>query len=186
MIQIIYIEGDRKGEIENFHQNSITFGRHPDCDVLFPQDALFNARQHAKITYQYDDYLFTNQGSSGSTVNGIRVDSTVLRSIDNGEFTLQYGSDIKSFKKSSVSIGQHPDNDFPVSQPALLQFHLHLIYLHPNFYLKDLNQTPSIRVNSEFVGTDYVLCNQDIISLTKTGPEFRYHGEGKFAEVTHP
>ena len=77
-IQIVHIAGKRQGEIDHFLPGVISFGRSPNCDVVFPRDALTVSRVHAKIhCYDFSCHL-TNMSGNGCYVNGELRESALL------------------------------------------------------------------------------------------------------------
>jgi len=81
-IQIVHIKGSRQGEIEHFLPGSLSFGRHPSCDIVFPRDELTVSRVHARLECDERECRLIGIGGNGTYVNGKLVDNTALRTGD--------------------------------------------------------------------------------------------------------
>lgn len=81
-IQIIHIEGPLKGEIQEFSEAKITFGRHPDCDVVFPADQQTISRNHAYLEREGNRYKLVDTSSNGTIVNSRPVKEVYLKNGD--------------------------------------------------------------------------------------------------------
>jgi pSer/pThr/pTyr-binding forkhead associated (FHA) protein len=81
-VQIIHIDGPRKGEIDEFEQDRITIGRDPHCDVVFPKDMRIVSRVHAEIVREGNRYLFINKSKNGSYMNSQAIDQVFLKQGD--------------------------------------------------------------------------------------------------------
>lgn len=81
-VQIVHIEGPRKGQIDEFSQPVITIGRNPSSDVPFPKDFLIVSRKHAEIKREGNRFLLINHGRNGTFVNGQSCDTTYLKQGD--------------------------------------------------------------------------------------------------------
>jgi len=81
-IQIVHINGTRQGEIEHFLPGSLSFGRHPTCDIVFPRDALSVSRLHARLECNEHHCRLLGIGGNGTYVNGELVDNVTLKTGD--------------------------------------------------------------------------------------------------------
>lgn len=79
LVQIVHIEGTRKGDIDYFHNASITMGRNQKCDVVFPANELIVSRVHARIQWTGNNYILKNLGANGTFVNGKKISEIVLK-----------------------------------------------------------------------------------------------------------
>ena len=82
LVEIMYLSGERKGEVDCFNNDIISFGRSPECDVIFQGAALTVSRIHAKILKKDQQYYLENMGPNGCFVNGARVQRALLCSGD--------------------------------------------------------------------------------------------------------
>jgi hypothetical protein len=81
-IELHYVEGPRKGEIEAFRQPSITIGRAPDCHLVFPNERGTSAH-HAVIRNVDGRFeLFDSHSTNGTFVNDMRIQHTTLEDGD--------------------------------------------------------------------------------------------------------
>ncbi|MBI3774065.1 MAG: FHA domain-containing protein [Gammaproteobacteria bacterium] len=70
MIQIVHLEGPRRGQIDELHKERISVGRNPDSDVCFPKDLRIISRRHAEILNLGGRFLLRNLSKNGCLVNG--------------------------------------------------------------------------------------------------------------------
>jgi len=82
IVQLIHIEGPMKGEIQEFSEQEISFGRHPSCHVQFPKDMTTISRKHAVIIREGNRFKLVNQGPNGTFVNGKRLEEAYLKNGD--------------------------------------------------------------------------------------------------------
>ena len=88
-IQIVHMNGARLGEIEHFLPGELSFGRHPQCDIVFPRDALTVSRLHARLECDQRQCRLIGLGGNGTYVNGKLIDIAVLSSGDVVTFSEQ-------------------------------------------------------------------------------------------------
>ena len=81
-IELIHIDGPFKGEINEFFSPVVTLGRHPDCDVVFPEEMLSISRRHAEIRREGNRFLLRDTSSNGTFVNGKQNSEVFLKSGD--------------------------------------------------------------------------------------------------------
>ncbi|MBI5017307.1 MAG: FHA domain-containing protein [Deltaproteobacteria bacterium] len=82
VVQIVHIEGPRKGEIQEFSQARITFGRDPSCDVVFPRDLRTVSRHHAEINREGNRFHLVNRSPNGCFVNNRPAEEAYLKQGD--------------------------------------------------------------------------------------------------------
>lgn len=82
VVQIVHIEGARKGEIDEIDKSRITIGRHPSCDVVFPKNLRIISRHHAEINREGNRFLLKNMSKNGCYVNGHLVSDAYLKQGD--------------------------------------------------------------------------------------------------------
>jgi pSer/pThr/pTyr-binding forkhead associated (FHA) protein len=81
-IELVHIEGPLKGQIQEFEENEITVGRHPECMLRFPKDLTIISRRHARIVREGNRFKLIDTSTNGTFVNGKRVKEAYLRSGD--------------------------------------------------------------------------------------------------------
>ncbi|MHC1742537.1 MAG: FHA domain-containing protein [Syntrophobacteraceae bacterium] len=96
---------------------------------------------------------------------------------------LQYGPTLRSYKQLPVTIGKHPNCQFAMNHPGLLDMHAQIFSVGEQYWVKDLTGRNLVRINGEPIGLQGPLASGDNVALTPQGPVFRYLGEGRFAEV---
>jgi pSer/pThr/pTyr-binding forkhead associated (FHA) protein len=82
IVQLVHIEGPLKGEIQEISSPDILIGRHPDCQVQFPKDAVTLSRQHARIVREGNRFKLVDQSTNGTFVNGQQVTEAYLKEGD--------------------------------------------------------------------------------------------------------
>jgi len=230
LVQIVHIEGIRKGEIDEFQQSVINVGRAHSSDVLFPGDVRVVSRKHAEIKREGNRYLLVNHGQNGCFVNRLQVDQTYLNQGDiitfsnagpkisflytlkaqtksitiaesgmsgkhpdksyakkeKGLYTLQFGTDIRSFTQHAVTLGKHPDNDFVLNHQSVLDTHCEIYFQENNYILRDTSQCRATMLNGSALTRDRPLYEKDIITLGDNGPQLHYQGAGRLFEYVKP
>lgn len=99
---------------------------------------------------------------------------------------LQYGPTLRSYKQLPVTIGKHPNCQFAMDHPGLLDMHAQIFSFGDQYWVKDLTGRSLVRINGESIGLQGALSSGDSLALTAQGPVFRYLGDGRFAEVEEP
>lgn len=111
IVQLIHIQGPLKGEIQEFSGYEITMGRHPSCDLRFPQDMVVISRKHAAILRDGNRFKIIDQSTNGTFVNGEKITEAYLKNGDVIFFT-QDGPKVSFLTR----IGEGPEPpDIPVS-----------------------------------------------------------------------
>lgn len=108
IVQLVHIEGPLKGEIQDFSIPEILIGRHPDCQVQFPKDAVTLSRKHAQIVREGNRFKLIDKSTNGTFVNGQRVPEAYLK--DGDVITFSEGGPKVSF------LTQVSDQPAPVPQ----------------------------------------------------------------------
>jgi pSer/pThr/pTyr-binding forkhead associated (FHA) protein len=86
-VQLVHIQGPRKGEIQDFTENDIRIGRHPDCQVNFPKDWTNLSRIHARIVREGNRFKLIDASTNGTYLNGQRITESFLKDGDVIMFT---------------------------------------------------------------------------------------------------
>ncbi len=69
-VQLIHIAGPLMGEINEFCQPIIVFGRHPESQVMFPENCTAISRKHASIMREGNRFKLVDHSTNGTMVNG--------------------------------------------------------------------------------------------------------------------
>ena len=114
-VQLVHIQGPLKGEIQEFSDNEIRIGRHPDCQVMFPKDEVTLSRQHARIIREGNRFKLVDESTNGSYVNGKRVAEAYLK--DGDVITFSEAGPKVSFL-TNTQTGSNTEYTAPAPQPA--------------------------------------------------------------------
>jgi len=239
-VQIVHIEGPRKGQIDELSAARITIGRDPANNVIYGKESRMVSRHHAEIVREGNRFLLKNLSPNGCLVNGQPAQEAYLKQGDviafaeggpkvsflytvqaaprprpqasvapaprpgvsstpapaprssaptpaagreSAPFTIQFGTSIKSYKQTAVTLGRDAGNQFVVSHPRVLPTHAELFFQNGQYYLRDASQAQATLLNGRPMHADTPLQNNDIITLGDGGPQLRFLGQGRFAEV---
>jgi pSer/pThr/pTyr-binding forkhead associated (FHA) protein len=81
-VQLIHIQGPKRGEIQEFSDPIVSIGRNPACHVCFPKDLTSISRSHAQIIREGNRFKLIDQSVNGTFVNGKRVEEAYLKDGD--------------------------------------------------------------------------------------------------------
>jgi pSer/pThr/pTyr-binding forkhead associated (FHA) protein len=114
-IQLVHIDGPFKGEIHEYFSPVVTLGRHPGCDVVFPEDMRTISRRHAEIKREGNRFLLKDTSSNGTFVNGKQNAEVFLK---NGDvLILGLGGPKVSFLSTILESGPDPAYQDVQAQP---------------------------------------------------------------------
>ncbi len=99
---------------------------------------------------------------------------------------IQYGVTLRSFKELPVSLGSHPACDFGLDHPGILDRHAMFYFEQGQYWIRDLTGQGLVAMNGRPVGTQAPLQPDSLLSLSPTGPTFRFLGGGRLAEYEEP
>lgn len=238
-VQIVHIEGPRKGQIDELSAPRITIGRDPSNHVVYDKELRRVSRRHAEIVREGNRFLLKNLSPNGCLVNGQPAQEAYLKQGDviafadggpkvsflytvqagarprpqtpapaprsvgpsppppppmrpgapsgmgreSAAFTIQFGTSIKSYKQTAVALGRDAGNHFVVSHPRVMPMHAELFFQNGQYYLRDASQCQATLLNGRPVHTETPLQNNDVVMLGDGGPQLRFLGQGRFAEV---
>ena len=258
-ISLIHIQGPLKGKIQEFLEPSISIGRHPSCNVVFPVDVTIISRRHATITREGNRFKLVDESTNGTYVNGKRVEEAYLKDGDvlifaeggpkvsfltqtvKGNATtspaktaapalppeapaagpaeadlaqpyhaeppqvapsaagpdaivetvrvpvvIQYGPTLRDFKQVPITLGKSPACDFTMDHPGMAHEHAQIFFSREQYWIKDLTGKQSILVNNQPISSQVPLHPKDRLTLFPGGPEFRFLGQGRLAEIVDP
>ena len=95
---------------------------------------------------------------------------------------IQYGPTLRSFDELPLKIGKHPSNGFILDHTGILDIHAEIYFEDDHYCIKDLTGYQMITKNSTSVGQGTMLQKDDVLSLSPTGPFFRFLGNGRLSE----
>ena len=96
---------------------------------------------------------------------------------------IQYGPTLRAFKELPVTIGQGARCDFILNHPAVFERHAQVFFYQEQYWIKDLSGKNPILINGRSVDREAVLEPDCRLSLTSQGPDFRFLGGGRLAEI---
>lgn len=239
-VQIVHIEGPRKGQIDELSGMRITIGRDPANDVVYGKDMRRVSRRHAEIVREGNRFLLKNLSPNGCMVNGQPAQEAYLKQGDviafadggpkvsflytvqaarprlqpsislptrgtnpvstpapamrpgtpvapmgreSAPFTIQFGTSIKSYKQAAVTLGRDAGSNFVVGHPRVMPTHAEVYFQNGQYYLRDTSGCQATLLNGRPMHADTPLQNNDVITLGDGGPQLRFLGQGRFAEV---
>jgi pSer/pThr/pTyr-binding forkhead associated (FHA) protein len=96
---------------------------------------------------------------------------------------IQYGPTLRSFNDLPVTIGQGAGCDFILNHPAIYERHAQVVFYQEQYWIKDLSGMNPILVDGRPIDRQAVLEPDCRLSLSDQGPEFRFLGGGRLAEI---
>jgi pSer/pThr/pTyr-binding forkhead associated (FHA) protein len=96
---------------------------------------------------------------------------------------IQYGPTIQTFKELPVTVGRNPACDFSIDHPGLLDQHVQFYFSQGQYGIKDLTGKNQVTINGSPVNFQAELHPECRISLSSSGPSFRFMGAGRLAEI---
>lgn len=116
IVQLVHIEGPLKGEIQEFSSREILIGRHPDCQVQFPKNAVTLSRKHARIVREGNRFKLVDQSTNGTFVNGQQLSEAYLKEGD--VITFSEGGPKVSFLTQTSAQPAPPSPMPPTAEPT--------------------------------------------------------------------
>jgi pSer/pThr/pTyr-binding forkhead associated (FHA) protein len=96
---------------------------------------------------------------------------------------IQYGPTLKSYNALPVTIGSGAQCDFRLDHPALFERHAQIFYYQEQYWIKDLTGKNLVQINGGSVEGQGMLEPDHRLSLSAQGPDFRFLGGGRLAEI---
>lgn len=96
---------------------------------------------------------------------------------------IQYGPTIRSYKELPVTLGRHLRCGFVLDHAGILDQHAQIFYFSGRYWVKDLTGQKLVQVNHQPIPFQAPLALDDLVTLSPSGPVFRFIGEGRLAEV---
>jgi len=204
-IEIVFLSDELKGQVMAFSTDVISFGRSPDCNVVFRGAALTVSRVHARIIKKSRIYLFENIGPNGSLVNGKPVQRCELVSGDVIQFSdsgpsvrfianprvnqsseenalhLYVGAEQQSFASGTILIGSAEDCDFLFN--GIEPHHALLHYEQGKCWVKNLAQQDIVLLDGKSQPAEALLQEDSTLQVGRDGPRFKYLGSGRLVKL---
>ncbi len=99
---------------------------------------------------------------------------------------IQYGPTLRTFKALPVTIGRNPACDFSIDHPGLLDQHAQFIFSQEQYWIKDLTGKNLVAIDGAPINIQAALRPESRIALSPDGPNFRFLGSGRLAEIEEP
>jgi pSer/pThr/pTyr-binding forkhead associated (FHA) protein len=99
---------------------------------------------------------------------------------------IQYGPTLQSFRELPITIGKNPNCGFILHHPAILDHHAQIFFTQEQYWVKDLTGQKLISINGHPVHLQAPLNPNDTLGFSPKGPNFRFLGGGRLAEVEQP
>ncbi len=96
---------------------------------------------------------------------------------------IQYGPTLRSYNELPVTIGQGTQCDFVLNHPSVFERHAQILFYQENYWIKDLSGKSPMLINGRPVDREGILEPDCRLSMSSTGPEFRFLGGGRLAEI---
>jgi pSer/pThr/pTyr-binding forkhead associated (FHA) protein len=96
---------------------------------------------------------------------------------------IQYGPTLRTFKELPVTIGRNPACDFSIDHPSILEQHAQIFFNQGQYWVKDLTGRNQVAINGSPVPSQAALQPESRLSLSANGPNFRFLGAGRLAEI---
>jgi pSer/pThr/pTyr-binding forkhead associated (FHA) protein len=96
---------------------------------------------------------------------------------------VQYGPTLQSYNALPVTIGRGAQCDFRLDHPAVFERHAQIYYYQEQYWIKDLTGKNMVQINGRSVEGQGVLEPDHRLSLSAQGPDFRFLGGGRLAEI---
>lgn len=81
-VQLVHIQGPKKGQVDEFSDFPITIGRHSSCHVRFGKELTSISRHHARIESKGNRFRIIDTSTNGTYINGKRIADVYLRDGD--------------------------------------------------------------------------------------------------------
>ncbi len=96
---------------------------------------------------------------------------------------VQYGPTLRSFKELPVTIGRSPSCEFVLDHPGIRDKHAQIFFGQDAYWVKDLTGEHALSLNGQPVQLQTSIKPDDILALSPQGPNFRFLGGGRLAEI---
>jgi pSer/pThr/pTyr-binding forkhead associated (FHA) protein len=95
---------------------------------------------------------------------------------------IQYGPTLRTFKELPVTLGKSPACDFSIDHPGIFEQHVQFFFTQGQYWVKDLTGRNQITIDGSHIQSQAALQTENCLSLSSSGPRFRFLGAGRLAE----
>lgn len=99
---------------------------------------------------------------------------------------IQYGPTLRSFKQVPVTVGKNPGCEFVLDHASVLDQHAQIFFAQGQYWVKDLTGRQMLSINGKPIDGHSPLVPDDTLALSPNGPNFRFLGGGRLAEIEEP
>ncbi len=99
---------------------------------------------------------------------------------------IQYGPTLRTFKELPVTIGRNPACDFSIDHSGLLDHHAQFLFSQEQYWIKDLTGKNLVAIDGTPINLQASLRPECRIAMSPSGPNFRFLGSGRLAEIEEP
>ncbi len=96
---------------------------------------------------------------------------------------IQFGPTLRSFNVLPITIGKGPAADFVLDIPPISEQHARIFYQGNQYWVKDLTGQQMVTINAMAIQNQAPINPDDQLSLSPSGPRFRFLGGGRLAEI---
>ena len=122
------------------------------------------------------------QSSPGGAFSAVTPQQGSVQSIKKPLY-IQYGPTLRTYNELPVTIGQDSRCDFVLNHPSIFERHAQIFFNQEQYWIKDLSGKNPMLINGQPVDGEGMLEPECRLSLSPTGPEFRFLGGGRLAEI---
>ena len=182
---IVGEEKPRDLQLDGFGSDSLSFGRHPSCDIVL--ESAIASNFHGRFAWHEGRvYVLDNQSTNGIYVNGLRIaEPTALEPGDTVTFESDFaragggdygillvlgqreGEGWASFRLTDqpASIGRDPGCDVQLEQVSVSRVHAYVVYDGARWCIQDNNSTNGVFLNGRRVAGAQPLTGRDVIFI---------------------
>jgi pSer/pThr/pTyr-binding forkhead associated (FHA) protein len=99
---------------------------------------------------------------------------------------IQYGPTINSFKELPLTMGKSPDCEVHLDHPSVLNQHAQIFFSNGQYWVKDLTGRNQVTINGIPIQNQSALSPDNRLSLSPSGPIFRFIAGGRLVEFEEP
>ncbi len=99
---------------------------------------------------------------------------------------IQYGPTINSFKELPLTMGKSPDCEVNLDHPSVLNHHAQIFFSNGQYWVKDLTGQNQVTINGIPIQNQSALSPDNRLSLSPSGPTFRFIAGGRLVEFEEP
>jgi thioredoxin reductase (NADPH) len=185
MLELIFLEGSRRGEAIRLNFDRAWFGRQSTCDFVLEGEHI--SRGHFFIERRGDDYvLVDNKSTNGTFVNRLRTTAVTLRAGYNivaGTNEMQVREvaeserlpfrfvaerkgveSVQVIQQTSILLGRKSNCQLQLNEPSVSAIHAELAYHDGGVWVTDRSSGAGVYVNGQRVVSQQ-LSNGDLVTI---------------------